>query len=120
MVIRSRRGTSTLGCLVSLLILAAALYYGINIGELYLRYYQLSDAMDSQARVAPSLTDAVILRRLQDQVDALGLPSEAGRFKIRRSGRPPRIVIETTYQESVSLPFFNHTFTFTPRAEEPL
>ena len=33
-----RRGASSTGCLVSLLFLVGALYYGVNIGELFFRY----------------------------------------------------------------------------------
>jgi len=32
-VIPSRRGASSSGCLLSLLLFVAALYYGVNIGE---------------------------------------------------------------------------------------
>ncbi|HEX7337707.1 MAG TPA: hypothetical protein VF252_10905 [Gemmatimonadales bacterium] len=34
-----RRGAGALGCLLSLLLFAGALYYGVNIGQVYLRYY---------------------------------------------------------------------------------
>jgi hypothetical protein len=77
MVTRSRRGSSTLGCLVSLALFVAALYYGVNIGEVYIKYYQLLDEMQSQARLAPSLSDAVMQRRILYKVDELGLPYEA-------------------------------------------
>ena len=117
MVIRSRRGESRLGCLVSLALFVGALYYGINIGEVYIRYYQLQEEMRSAARLAPSLTDDVIRRRLNDKVDDLGLPAEAHRFTIRRTRA---ITIETAYEETLDLPFFNHTFRFRPRAEAPL
>ena len=30
------------------------------------------------------------------------------------------ITIHTEYSDSVDLPFFRHTFHFTPKAEEPL
>jgi len=122
MVTRSHRrhGGSNLGCLISLLILAAMLYYGVNIGEVYWRYYQLVDEMKSQARLAPSLTDATIRRRLILQVEELGLPADAEEFRIRRSGRTRLITIETEYSESVDLPFFKHTFRFTPKAEMQL
>ncbi|HEV8125798.1 MAG TPA: hypothetical protein VGP80_16240 [Gemmatimonadales bacterium] len=116
----SRRGASTIGCLVTLILFAAAVYYGINIGKVYLRYYQLQDTMRSNARLAPSLTDAVIRRRLLDKVDELHLPPDAQKFIIRRSGKPRTITIETTYTESVSLPLFNHTFVFHPSTVEPL
>ena len=41
----SRRGASSLGCLFSLLLFVGALYYGVNIGELFFRYYRLLDEM---------------------------------------------------------------------------
>ncbi len=114
------RGTSTLGCLFSLILLAAAIFYGFNIGKVYFRYYQLKDAMRTNARLAPSLTDATIRRRLVTRVDELQLPPEAQKFTIRRSGRPRTITITTEYSESVDLPLFRHTFVFTPEAVEPL
>ena len=115
----SRRGGSSLGCLLSLLLFAGALYYGINIGQVYLRYYQLLDGMRTQARLAPSLHDDVIYRRLTMQADSL-LRGGSPRFRITRGGRPNRIVIETEYADSVDLPLFKYKFVLRPRAEEPL
>ena len=115
----SRRGASGPGCVISLLLFAAALYYGVNIGQVYLRYYQLIDDMRSQARFAPGLHDDVIYRRLQAQADSI-LPGRHPQFRITRGGNPNRIVIETQYQDHVDLPFFKHTFVLHPRAEEPL
>lgn len=115
-----RRGTSSTGCLLSLLVFAAALYYGINIGEVYWRYYQYQDEMRSQGRLAPSLSDGVIRRRLLLKADQLGLPAEAQRIRINRSARPRQITIEAEYSEDVSLPLFKHTFHFRPRAVEGL
>lgn len=115
LALRIRRGTSSLGCLVSLILLAAAVYYGLHIGRVYFRYYQLQDEMVSSARMAPSLNDEVIYRRLAATSDSL-----LGRvltFEIKRSNR---ITIHTEYSDSVDLPFFKHTFHFKPRAEEPL
>lgn len=118
--LRSRRGSSTTGCLLWLLVFVAALYYGINIGEVYWRNWQLQEEMKSQARLAPSLTDAVILRRLVTKADDLGLPDDASRFRIVRRPYPRSIRIDTKYSETIELPFFTHTFSFTPHAEAPL
>ncbi len=120
MVTRSRRGASNLGCLLSLALFVAALYYGVNVGEVYIRYYQLLDEMHSQARLAPSLSDAVILRRIVERVDELGLPEEAENVHVTRSGRPARIVIETSYSETLHLPLITPTFHLHPRAEAGL
>lgn len=116
----SRRGSSTTGCLLWLLVFVAALYYGVHIGEVYWRSWQLEEEMKSQVRLAPSLSDSVIMRRLVAKADELGLPPEASRISITRDPRPRRIIVRSTYQETVELPFFTRTFTFTPSAEAPL
>lgn len=118
--LRSRSGTSTTGCLVSLVILVAGVYYGIHLGQPWVRYYQLLDEMRGSARLAPTLSDGVIRRRLEAKVEELGLPPEALSFQISRSGKPRRIVITTKYSETVKVPLLTHTFHYTPKAEEPL
>jgi hypothetical protein len=115
----SRHGVGGLGCLLSLLLFAGALYYGVNIGQVYLRYYEMLDGMRSQARMAPGLKDDVIYRRLNAQADSL-FQGSPPKFRITRGGHPNRITIETEYTEEVDLPLFKHTFVLRPRAEEPL
>ncbi len=114
---KRRRGGSTLGCFVSLLLFVAALYYGVHIGEVYLRYYRLLDAMRFQAQIAPSIKDnAVIDRRLVGAADSI--LGQTLRFRIDRG--PRRITIQTEYSDRVELPFFKYTFQLSPRAEAPL
>ena len=117
---KSRRGASGFGCLVSLALFVAALYYGVNIGQVYLRYYQVRDGMRTQARLAPSLQDDVIYRRLNGQADSLFVGIAKPHFKITRKNDPRRIIIESEYTDQVDLPLFNHTFVLRPRAEEAL
>lgn len=118
--VRSRRGSSTSGCLVSLLLFVAAVYYGIHLGEPWFRYYQLVDEMRVSARLAPTLSDGVIRRRLEQKAEELDLPVEARKFLITRSGNPRKITISTQYSETVTVPLLTHTFLFTPMTEEPL
>jgi hypothetical protein len=116
-----RRGASSSGCLFSLLILVAALYYAVNIGEVFFRYYRLLDEMQTEARVAAGLDDGTIRRRVQAAIEEIGIPESAGdQLQVGRTESPREIVIETRYSESVSLPFFNHSFAFHPRATQPL
>jgi hypothetical protein len=119
-MVSDRRGNSNLGCLLTLLVFVAALYYGVHIGEVYLRYYRLLDAMKFQASIAPSVRDdGVINRRLMATADSL--LGFAPPFSIVRAGQPaPRIVIETEYRDSIDLPFFKRAFPLHPRAEAPL
>jgi len=118
----SRRGASSSGCLLSLLIFVAVLYYGVNIGEVYFRYYRLLDEMQTETRIASGLDDGTIRHRIQAAIEDIGVPDSAGgnQLQIRRTSSPREIVIETRYSEWVSLPFFNHSFSFHPRATQPL
>jgi hypothetical protein len=112
--LHSRRGTSTLGCLVSLALFVGALYYGVHIGQIYLRYFELLDDMRAQAHMDANFSDDAIIAHLTAQADSV--LGQAPRFQIVRNGR--RIAIRTEYAESVDLPFFKHTFVLRPHAEE--
>ncbi|MGH7537613.1 MAG: hypothetical protein ACREMF_03185 [Gemmatimonadales bacterium] len=106
---------------MSLLLLVAVLYYGVNIGEVYFRYYRLLDEMQTQARLAAALDNGTIQRRIHAAIQDIGLPDAASaELTITRSATPRQITIETQYTESVHLPLFDHTFKFHPKATEPL
>jgi hypothetical protein len=115
---RNRRGSGARGCLISLALFTVALYYGIHIGEVYVRFYRIQDAMRFQASIAPSVRDDVIERRLEWTADSI--LGQAPQFNVYRGGSPSKITIQTEYHERVELPFFHHTFVFRPRAEAPL
>lgn len=117
---RARRGSGTLGCLAWLVGFAAVCFYGFHVGQVYFKFYRLRDAMQSQARLAPSLTDDVIRRRLYEESGDILHPDRPLRFRIQRTDRPHRITIETQYTDSLNLPLLRRTFHFNPRAEEPL
>lgn len=116
-LLRNRRGAGTVGCLFSLLLFGAALYFGYHIGQVYWRFYQLQDAMKSQARLAPSLADDVIRRRLNESADEI-FPDRKFKFTISRGGRPRKIVIDTEYADTLNVPPIRHIFEFKPHAEE--
>jgi hypothetical protein len=114
------RGASSTGCLFSLLVFVALLYYGVNVGEVFFRYYRLLDEMDSQARIASGLDNGTITRRLAAAVQEIGLPDSAAHIVVRRTLAPREITIATDYSETVDLPLFKHTFDFHPKATQPL
>jgi hypothetical protein len=117
----NRRGASSKGCLVSLLLFVAVLYYGVHIGEVYFRYYRLVDEFDAQVRLAAGIDDGTIRRRIDAAIVDIGIPSDASaNLIIRRMSVPREIVIETRYSEKVDLPLFHHTFNLHPRSVQPL
>jgi hypothetical protein len=107
----SRRGASRLGCLFTLLLLATATHYAVNIGGAYLRYWRMRDAMHGAAEFASNLNDDAIRQRLTATADSLGLPADAQIIRIKR-GR--EIVISTNWDEGIELPFYRLEVTFHP------
>ena len=73
----ARRGISKLGCLFSLLLVTAVVYFGLNVGEVYFRYLKFKDAMSQEVRFRGDLSDESIVSRLRSVADSLGLPEEA-------------------------------------------
>jgi hypothetical protein len=114
-MVRPRSGSSTLGCLFILLILSAAGYFAVNVGEVYFRFFQFQDAMRQEVRFASHNNDQVILRHLRAQADSLGLPEAAGEVTLQRSAR--HIEIESEYYEHIELPLFVREVRFNPHAE---
>ncbi|HEX2778046.1 MAG TPA: hypothetical protein VHM30_01005 [Gemmatimonadaceae bacterium] len=113
--VRGRAGKSSLGCLFTILLVVVVAYFGINIGEVYLRYYRFRDSVQQAARFAPRLTDDDIRARLRDAADSLGLPESAHDVKVRR--REHHITITSEYTERVELPGYVREIRFAPRGE---
>jgi hypothetical protein len=114
-MVKRPRGASTLGCLFSMLVVVALVYFGVNVGAPYLRYYQFRDAMQQQVRFAERLTDSQIVATLRLKADSLALPATAHRINIRRT--PRRVVIWTEYSETIDFPFVTRDISFRPVVE---
>ncbi len=114
-MVTPRRGISSLGCLVTLLLVAAVIYFGINIGEHFFRFYQYQDAMRQEVKFAAHNSDALILRHLRERADSLGLPEAAGEVTLQRDGR--HIEVESEYYVHLELPLIVREKRFNPHAE---
>lgn len=117
-MVTARPARSTLGCLLLILVVAAVGYFGVNIGEVYLRHFEFRDDVRQEVRFARMRSDAEIRSRLAAKADSLGLPAEAGRVGIYRTGG--RITLTSEYTELVELPLFVREFDFSIREEGTL
>jgi hypothetical protein len=113
----NRPGRSALGCLLPLLLVAAAIYFTVQVGEPYLRYFRYQDAMRQQIRFAAMNSNDVINQRLQASADSLGLPEQAHRITLRRDEHRRHLSISADYTEVVEVPGYVREFRFRPRAE---
>ena len=98
----ARRGASTLGCLIPLLILAVVIYFAIDFGTAYFRYYQFKDAMGQEARFSYEHTDAQITTRLSALADSLELPAGAELITILRAPSSSSVSISSDYDDVVN------------------
>ena len=114
-MVNQRRGASALGCLFSLFIVAAIVYFGVNIGEVYWRFYQYQDDMRQEVRFASQRTNDQILAHLRASADSLGLPEDAAKISIRRTDKS--IAIESDYYENIEVPMYVREVHFHPHAE---
>lgn len=114
-MVTARRGRTRLGCLFTLLILAAVGYFAFQVGEVYYRFYRFQDAMAQEARFAARRDDGEIVARLRATADSLDLPETAARIRVRRTA--DRISIFSEYYDRLPLPFVTREVYFTPHAE---
>ena len=73
-----RLGRTNFGCLLSLLLAVTAIYFGVNVGDPYVRYYRYLDGMKQEARFSARFTDDDIQRHLSALADSGVVP--AGRM----------------------------------------
>jgi hypothetical protein len=114
----TRLAGTRLGCLLSMALVGAAIYYGSGIGQMYMRYYQFQDAFKQEVRFASQHTDGDIKNHLQHLADSLQLPDDAQTIYLKRKDH--HILIWNEYYYHVELPFFSRDFYFNPKAEGDL
>lgn len=115
-----RAGKLRWGCLVTLALVAAAIYYGIPISRTYIQYYRMKDEMKVQANFAVNIDDDAIRRRLRATADELRLPAQAREITIRRRSRPREVVITTSWPDTLNLPLYRLPITFRPEVRAGL
>jgi hypothetical protein len=112
----SRTGATKFGCLVYLLFVAGALYFGIPAGETYFRYLEYRDSMRQEVRFRANLSNEKIKAHLALVADSIGLPEDAGDVDVTREGN--RITVEADYDEVLKLPGFKRKIHYHPTASD--
>lgn len=112
-----RRGASTLGCLLPLLIAAVVIYLGKDFVQAWVHNYQFGDAMRQEVRFSTSSNDEQIMFHFRALADSLDLPRTAGFVRISHTS--DGAVIWSDYDVTIHLPF-NHekTIHFHPSSEK--
>ncbi len=117
-MVKGRPGKSSLGCLFTLLIVTAVVYFGLNIGGAYWRYYEYTDDMKQELRFNSLRPDSVMREHLWADADSLGLPEDAKEISIQRYPATRTIRMSADYTEMIELPLTVRAFSFHPHAED--
>ncbi|MDA1082437.1 MAG: hypothetical protein O2973_12330 [Gemmatimonadetes bacterium] len=112
-----RSGRTQLGCLFTMLLVAAVGYFVVNLGGVVFDYFQYVDRMKQEVRFAGNRSDAVIKRRLEAFVDSVDLPEAARKVHIKRGSRI--ITIWAEYYHNIELPGMVREVRFNPQATGP-
>jgi len=113
-------GKIRLGCLLTLLLIAAGVYFGVDYFRVQMRYFKLSDTVKEKAAFAAVVDDQTIRRQLVATSDSMGIPLGPREWVIRRTYDPRYITIQAQYIDSfvINVPgvYKVFYFKFTPRA----
>ena len=119
-LVRSRRGAQHARLPVLICSSSPPLgYFGVNIGEVYWRFYQYQDDMRQEVRFAAHSTDDQILHA-SSRAGRFARPARGGGRDLDSPHADRRSSIESDYYEHIELPLFVREIHFNPHAEGPL
>jgi len=98
-------------------VVAAIIYFGVNIGKHYWRYVEYRDRMQTEVRYGAHKPDSAIVARLRASADSLGLPQGAQNVIIRRANNI--LFIQADYYIHIEFPGFVKEMHFAPQAMGP-
>ncbi len=104
------RGITTLGCLVSLILLIALGYVGIKVGKAFWDYYnvreQVREALVWAVGSMQPKSETEIIQRVISNVDGIGFQFTPRNVHISQT--PETLTITATWTEEIEFP--NYTF----------
>jgi hypothetical protein len=115
---RRNSGGVRLGCLLTMAVVGALIYYGTSIGQMYMRFYRFEDAFKQEVKFAGKRSDEDIKDHLRALADTLELPPDARSIYLKR--KQDHITLWDEYYYHIELPFYSRDFYFNPHAEGDL
>lgn len=100
----NRSGKVKVSTVIILVLIAAAVYYGMAFGGVYWRRYVLSDTIDQQLSYAGQVADENIRAQIVEEIGSMNLPPAASRIRFARVAART-IEVTVSYTETVNLLF---------------
>jgi hypothetical protein len=111
------RGEGRVKLLLTLALLAAAAYLGMQFIPIYMRSLQMQDETEKIVRLAAfqNLRDADVRARLEEKAIEYQLPDNK-RIEVICQGK--KVTARVAYTHTIALPFYTYTWPFEFRKEE--
>ena len=117
--LKGRSGKIKFALLLWLLVLVALGYYGITIGGVYWRQYNLEDTVSRDLSFAGQLADESIRQRIAGHIAEMNLPITARDVRFARTNSPRALRVSISYVETVNLLFTKKEFPMSVQFERP-
>jgi hypothetical protein len=114
----NQRGEGKLGCVMGLLILAAAVFVAYKMIPIKVKSAEFRDAVFDQSRSGGEVNTEGIRKALAHKAAQLGLPVAEKDIRITR--RRGFITVEVEYTVPVHFPGFTYQWKFRHKAENPV
>ena len=106
----SRRGAGSVGCLMLVALIAAAVVFGWPTAKVYIRAYEYEDAMRQTLLHSKGADDEAMRTRMRASADSIGgLPDAAYDIEVDR--REGMIVLRAIYTDTIRFPLFPRPVT---------
>jgi hypothetical protein len=118
-ILKSRTGKVKITSLLLLVVLAAAIYYGIEVGGVYWRKYRLDDTLARDLSFAGQIADQTIHQRVLEHIGEMNLPIRARDVRFARTNSPRALRVSVSYTETVNLLFAVKEFPMSVDIQRP-
>ena len=103
--LKGRSGKVRLTLLLWLIVLAAAVYCGLEFGGVYWRKYRLEETLGRDLSSAGQVADETIHQRVLEHIAGMHLPLTSGSVRFARTDAPRALRVSISYVETVNLFF---------------
>ncbi len=116
---RGERGEGRIGFLITLIIVAIAIFLGVKIIPVRITAYEFRDVLREEARYgAVRNSDAEVTKRILQKASELEIPLEKKNLKVRRSHS--EMIISASYQHPIDLKVTTYVYKFEETERAPL
>lgn len=117
-ILRNQRGEGKLGCVMGLLILAAAVFVAYKVIPVRVRATEFRDAVHDNARSAGTMSQDAIRSALAYKAVQLKLPIKEQDIQIQRTSDSVSVKVE--YTVPVEFPGYTYNWAFKVEANYPV